>query len=169
MWQGRKFPRPNTARGTCRTCVVAEQNGSQAHDVFCKCSLPEFRRIPRRHYVHCGGLTQWCSSEKESTSNAGDAGDAGSIPGSGRGKERNASHSNYSCLEKSHGQRSLAATVHGVRKESETTEHNTQHISLTSAWTSALCSESAESQPADRQRTSYGQLLEAMTQSLLSV
>ena len=107
---------------------------------------------------------------KKSTSNAGDAGDAGLIPGSGRSLgERNASHSNYSCLEKSHGQRSLAETVHGVRKESEMTEHNTQHISLTSTWTSALCSESAESQPVDRQRTSYGQLLEAMTQSLLSV
>ena len=37
MCQGRKFPRSNRARGTCRTCVVAEQNGSQAHDAFCKC------------------------------------------------------------------------------------------------------------------------------------
>ena len=52
---------------------------------------------------------------KELTCNAGDTGDVGSIPGSGRSPE--GGHGNplqYSCLENSHGQRSLGAIVHGV-------------------------------------------------------
>ena len=53
---------------------------------------------------------------KEPT-NAGDIKDVGSVPGSerspggGHGKPLH-----YSCLENSHGQRSLWATVHGVTK-----------------------------------------------------
>ena len=45
-------------------------------------------------------------------------GDLGSIPGSGRFPgEGNGNTLQYSCLEKSHGQRSLEqATVHGVAK-----------------------------------------------------
>ena len=62
--------------------------------------------------------------------NAADVRDAGSIPGSGRSPgEGNGNPLPYSCLENSHGQRSLAdyspwgrrvrawqATVHGVAK-----------------------------------------------------
>ena len=54
------------------------------------------------------------SAGKESTCNVGDL---GSIPGLGRSLGRG--HDNplqYSCLEKSHGQRSLGATVRGVTK-----------------------------------------------------
>ena len=48
---------------------------------------------------------------------AGDAGDKGSTPGSGRSPgERNGYPLQYSCLENPHGQRSLAATVHVVAK-----------------------------------------------------
>ena len=48
---------------------------------------------------------------------AGDAGDKGSTPGSGRSLgERNGYPLQYSCLENPHGQRSLAATVHVVAK-----------------------------------------------------
>ena len=46
-----------------------------------------------------------------------DAGDPGSIPGSGRSLVGgNGNPLQYSCLKKSHGQRSLAATAHEVLK-----------------------------------------------------
>ena len=56
------------------------------------------------------------SASKESTCNAGDLGliaGLGRSPGEGKGYPFQ-----YSGLEKSHGQRSLAATVHGVAKKS---------------------------------------------------
>ena len=78
------------------------------------------------HPVHTGGL--WCSfyflirfpwwlSSKEPTCNAEDAGDMGSIPGSGRSP--GGGHGNllqYSCLESSMDRGACWATVHGVAK-----------------------------------------------------
>ena len=53
------------------------------------------------------GLPQWLSS-KESACGAGDTGDTNSIPGSvSSPAERNGNLLQYSCLKKSHGQRSL--------------------------------------------------------------
>ena len=60
---------------------------------------------------------------KEYTCSAGDAGDGGLIPGSGRSPE--GGHGNpfqYSCLENSHGQRSLVGYSPWGRKELNTTE-----------------------------------------------
>ena len=55
---------------------------------------------------------------KNLSANTGGAGDMGSIPGSGRSPgEENGNPLQYSCLEKPHGQRSLAATVHEVAKK----------------------------------------------------
>ena len=54
---------------------------------------------------------------KESTCNAGDTGDVGSIPGSGRSPE--GGHGNplqYSCLENSMDRGACQAIVHGVAK-----------------------------------------------------
>ena len=65
------------------------------------------------------GLPQWLSS-KESTCNAGAAGDSGSIPGLGRSP--GGGHGNrlqHSCLENPHGQRSLAGYSPWGHKESE--------------------------------------------------
>jgi len=54
---------------------------------------------------------------KESICYAGNTGDPVSIPGSGRSPGGgNGKPLQYSCLEKSHGQRSLGAKVHGVAK-----------------------------------------------------
>ena len=54
------------------------------------------------------------SDKKDSACNAGDF---GSIPGSGRSPgEGNGNPLQYSCLENPHGQRSLRAAVHGVAK-----------------------------------------------------
>ena len=51
------------------------------------------------------------------------AGDPGSIPGLGRCPgEGNSTPLQYSCLEKSHGQRSLAGYSPWGRRESDTTE-----------------------------------------------
>ena len=78
-------------------------------------------------YLRIGiyGLPWWLSG-KES---AGKAGDAGSIPGSGRSP--GGGHGNplqYSCLENPHGQRSLAGCSPRGRKESDTTEQLTSSL-----------------------------------------
>jgi len=61
-------------------------------------------------------LPQWFSS-KESACNAGDAGDLGSIPESGRSPGKG--HGNplqYSCLESPMGRGAWQTTVHRVAK-----------------------------------------------------
>ena len=65
-----------------------------------------------------------CSSVLENPSaNAGDMGDAGLIPGSGRSLEvGNGNLFQYSCLENSMDREAWKAIVHGVTKESDTTE-----------------------------------------------
>ena len=57
---------------------------------------------------------------KESSCNAGDA---GSVPGSGRSSgEGNGNPLLYSCLENSRNRAVWRATVHGVAKESDVTQ-----------------------------------------------
>ena len=59
----------------------------------------------------------WWLNDKESSHNAGDAGDAGSIPGSGRCP--GGGHGNpfwYFCLENPMDRGTWLATVHGVPK-----------------------------------------------------
>ena len=54
---------------------------------------------------------------KESTCNAEDTGDSGSVPGSGRSPgEENGNPLQYSCLENSMDRGAWWATVHGVAK-----------------------------------------------------
>ena len=54
--------------------------------------------------------------------NAGDAGDLGSIPGSGRSPEEgNGNPLQYSCLENLMDRGAWQATVHGVTNRSDTT------------------------------------------------
>ena len=67
------------------------------------------------------GLPKWCSG-KESTCSAGDAGDVGSVPGSGRSPEEGSGNPlQYICLENSMDRGAWQATEHGVT-ELETTE-----------------------------------------------
>ena len=62
------------------------------------------------------GLPRWLSG-KESACNAGNARDAGSIPGSGRSPEGgNGNPLQYSCLENPIDREAWGATVHGVTK-----------------------------------------------------
>ena len=59
----------------------------------------------------------------DSKASAYNAGDLGSIPGSGRSpREGNGNPLQYSCLENPHGQRSLASYSPWGHKESDTTE-----------------------------------------------
>ena len=60
------------------------------------------------------------SDGKESTCNAGDL---GLIPGLGRSPGGHGNPLQYSCLENSHGQRSLVGYSPWGRKESNMTEH----------------------------------------------
>ena len=63
------------------------------------------------------GLPRWLSG-KESACNAGDAGDAGSIPDPGRSPGGgNGNPLQYSCLENPMDKKAWKATVHGVSKE----------------------------------------------------
>ena len=60
---------------------------------------------------------------KNPPTNAGEVRDAGSIPGSGRSPgEGSGSSLPYSCLENPLDRGAWRATVHGVAKESDTTE-----------------------------------------------
>ena len=63
------------------------------------------------------------SAVKNPPANAGDVRDAGSIPGSGRSPGEGSGNSiPYSCLENPMDRGAWRATVHGVAKESDTTE-----------------------------------------------
>ena len=67
------------------------------------------------------GLPRWLSGNLPAS--AGDTGDVGSIPGSGRSSEgENGNPLQCSCLEKSHGQRSLVGHSPQDCKESDMTE-----------------------------------------------
>ena len=68
---------------------------------------------------------------KNLPANAGDARDEGSIPGLRRSPgEGNGNPLQYSCLEKFHGQRSLAGYSSWGRKETDTTQHAHTHTLL---------------------------------------
>ena len=67
---------------------------------------------------------------KESACNAGDKGDVGSVPGSGRSPgEGNGNTLQYSGLENPMDRGAWGATVHGIA-ESDMTEQLTQHFDL---------------------------------------
>ena len=76
----------------------------------------------------------WWLSNKECTSNAGDIGDAGLIPGSGRSPgEGNGNPPHYSCLENPKDRRARRATVHRVAKRLQMTEA-TEHAHRLLIW-----------------------------------
>ena len=66
---------------------------------------------------------------KNVPASAGDARDVGSLPGSGRSPGvGNGNPLQYSCLKNSMDRGAWWATVHGVAKESDRTEHTCVHI-----------------------------------------
>ena len=65
---------------------------------------------------------------KNPLANAGDTGDVGSVPGSGRSPgEGDGNPFQYSCLENPMDREACQATVDGVTKELDTTEHTHTH------------------------------------------
>ena len=95
--------------------------------------LWKFHSIIKAMHVTCKKeLPQWLSG-KQSACNAGDSGDAGSIPGLGRSS--GGGHSNqlqYSCQENTMDRGAWWATVHGVAKNEMLPKHaRTQLVKYT--------------------------------------
>ena len=85
--------------------------------VFCNMELYNLHMFPLISPLHSHGASQMALVVKNLPANAGDIRDLGSILGSGRSP--GGGHGNplqYSCLEKTHGQRSLAGYSHGVQR-----------------------------------------------------
>ena len=75
-------------------------------------------------------MAQWV---KNSPANAGDVGDAGSIPDLGRSPgEGNGNPLQYSCLRNPMDRGAWWAIVHGITKESDTTKHSRSYYSTCS-------------------------------------
>ena len=71
------------------------------------------------------------SAIKEPTCNAGDTEDTASIPGSRRSpREGSGNPWQYSCWENLMDRGAWKATVHGVTKKSDMTEHTHTHVRL---------------------------------------
>ena len=69
-----------------------------------------------------------CSAGKESTCNAGDAGEAGLIPGSGRSPgEGNGNQLTYTCWKNSTDRGDWQAAVYGVSKSQTQLIHTCMH------------------------------------------
>ena len=80
-------------------------------------------------YLIDSGLGKLIFIKMGSKASACNAGDPGSIPGSGRSPgEGNGNPLQHSCLEKSHGGRSLIGHSPWGRKESDTTEQLHFHL-----------------------------------------
>ena len=85
----------------------------------------------RKTKIHMSKLAQPNKSVSNGKESACNAGDLDSIPGSGRSpSEGNGNPLQYSCLENSHGQRSLAGYHPWGCKESDTTEQLSIHTML---------------------------------------
>ena len=79
--------------------------------------------------VHYLGLPQWLSGE-ESACSAGNSGDAGSIPVSGRSPGGiNGNPLQYSCLENSTDRGAWRAIVHGLAKSQTQLSNQTTRTS----------------------------------------
>ena len=78
------------------------------------------------NWLKCGSMVKCLPAV------TGDTGAIGSVPGSGRSPwGRNGNPLQYSCLENPIHRRAWRATIHGVTKESDTTERLRTQISLT--------------------------------------
>ena len=93
------------------------------HQIFCLIPLASVFFIPflNSHLKISLGFPGG-SVVKNTPANAGDTGDAGSVPGLGRSPEEgNGNPLQYSCLENSMGRGPCRATVHGVSKDLDKT------------------------------------------------
>ena len=82
------------------------------------------REKNRGKKVHNNKTSKNCAALKNSVVKEGDIGDAGSIPGSGRSPgEGNGNPLQYSCLENPVHSGAWQATVYGIARELDTTEH----------------------------------------------
>ena len=80
-------------------------------------SVPEVHFILRNHFLCPPIGVPGSSASKESACDTGDAGDVGSIPGSGRFPwRRNDNPLQYSCLENAMDKEAWQVTVLGVTK-----------------------------------------------------
>ena len=81
-----------------------------------------------RALIRRGSRLLWWLNDKESTCNAGDTGEAGSIPGLGRSPgEGHGNPLQYFCLENPHEQKSPVSYSPWGYKELDTTEQLSAH------------------------------------------
>ena len=99
--------------------IMIQENWRRRGNYRSPCQLQHLQRITKLpSYKDPGTTSSWlpqCLSAKESTCNAGAAGDTGLIPGLGRFLRRAWQPTPVFLPGEFHGQRSLA-TVHGVPK-----------------------------------------------------
>ena len=101
-------------------CHMEEESGDTPR-VECAFFFPP-------HLKACGRASQVAQVVKNPPANAGGAGDVDLIPGSGRSPGGgNGNPLQYSCLGKPVDRGGWQATVHGVTKELDPTEHTQTH------------------------------------------
>ena len=110
--------------------LPAGQRASRAHCRPLKASLALLTAptgsTPVTGIVPSEGLPRWLSG-RESACTAGEAGDAGSISGSGRSPGENGNLLHYSCRDNSVDRGAWQATVHGVTdSQTQLNRHNSE-------------------------------------------
>ena len=112
LGEGKGYPLQYSGLENSMDCIVHEVTKSQTRlsNFHIMLLMTRISALKRR-----GSRLLWWLNDKESTSNAGDTGDAGSIPGLGRSPAGgNGNPLQYSCLENPMDRGAWWATVHGV-------------------------------------------------------
>ena len=115
--EGKGYPLQYSGLENSMDCIVHEVTKSQTRlsNFHIMLLMNRISALKRR-----GSRLLWWLNDKESTSNAGDTGDAGSIPGLGRFPgEGHGNPLQYFCLGNPTDRGAWQARIHGVTKQSD--------------------------------------------------